>query len=297
MGMDSERVTAALRCGRHRLMLDRPRIMGILNVTPDSFSDGGEYERVEQALVHARAMVGQGADLIDIGGESTRPGAEPVALDEERRRVLPVVEALSAELEVPLSVDTMKPELMREAVASGATLLNDVNGFRAEGAREAAVAAAREQGVALCAMHMQGEPQSMQQAPRYDDVAREVGEFLCDRRDAFVRDGVPGEQLLLDPGFGFGKTLAHNVALFRALPALADLGSPLLVGVSRKSMIGALLGDRPVQERDAGSAIAALLAVQAGASVLRVHDVAGTRDALALYFALTPRSGRDPAGA
>jgi len=203
-----------------------------------------------------------------------------------------VIEALAAELEVPLSVDTMKPELMREAVAAGATLLNDVNGFRAEGAWEAAVTAAREQGVALCAMHMQGEPQSMQQAPHYDDVAREVGAFLRDRREAFAREGVPAEQLLLDPGFGFGKTLEHNLALFHALPALADLGSPLLVGVSRKSMIGALLGDRPVQERDTGSAIAALLAAQAGARVLRVHDVAGTHDALALYFALTLQAWR-----
>ncbi|WP_018138281.1 MULTISPECIES: dihydropteroate synthase [unclassified Thioalkalivibrio] len=292
MGMDTEGAPAVLRCGRHRLALDRPRIMGILNVTPDSFSDGGAHQRVEQALEHARTMVEQGADLIDIGGESTRPGAQPVALDEERRRVLPVVEALAAELDVPLSVDTMKPALMPEAVAAGATLLNDVNGFRAEGAWEAAVAAAREQGVALCAMHMQGEPQSMQQAPHYNDVAREVGAFLRDRREAFARDGVPAEQLLLDPGFGFGKTLEHNLALFHALPALAELGSPLLVGVSRKSMIGALLGDCPVQERDAGSAIAALLAAQAGARVLRVHDVAGTHDALALYSALTPQAWR-----
>ncbi|WP_018872364.1 dihydropteroate synthase [Thioalkalivibrio sp. ALJ16] len=280
-----------LQCGTHALDLSQPRIMGILNVTPDSFSDGGRYARVEAALAHAREMVAAGAEILDIGGESTRPGAEPVGLDEERRRVLPVVEALSAALDVPLSVDTMKPALMREAVAAGAGLLNDVNGFRAEGALEVAITAAREQGVALCAMHMQGAPQSMQQAPQYRDVVAEVEAFLAARAAALLEAGVPRAQILLDPGFGFGKTLEHNVALFRGLPRLAAAGLPLLVGVSRKSMIGVLLGDRPVQERDAGSAIAALLAAQAGARVLRVHDVAATRDALALYSALWADAG------
>ncbi|WP_156000799.1 dihydropteroate synthase [Thioalkalivibrio sp. ALJT] len=260
--------------------------MGILNVTPDSFSDGGRYTRVDAALARAREMVAEGAEILDIGGESTRPGAEPVGLDEERRRVLPVVEALSAAFDVPLSVDTMKPELMREAVAAGAGLLNDVNGFRAEGALDVAVEAAREQGVALCAMHMQGAPQSMQQAPQYRDVVAEVEDFLAARAATLQDAGVPRAQILLDPGFGFGKTLEHNLALFRGLPRLAGAGLPLLVGVSRKSMIGALLGDRPVQARDPGSAIAALLAVQAGARVLRVHDVGATRDALTLYSAL-----------
>lgn len=275
-----------LQCGQHALDLGRARIMGILNVTPDSFSDGGQYARVEAALARARAMVEEGAEILDIGGESTRPGAEPVSLAEERRRVLPVVEALRAELDVPISVDTMKPELMREAVAAGAGLLNDVNGFRAEGALEVATEAARERGVALCTMHMQGEPQSMQHAPHYTDVVAEVCDFLDRRVAELTRAGVPRGQLLLDPGFGFGKTLEHNVALFRGLPQLAASGLPLLVGVSRKSMIGQLLGDRPVAERGPGSAIAALLAAQAGARVLRVHDVAATHDALALYSAL-----------
>ena len=285
----------ALRCGSRVLGLARPRIMGVLNVTPDSFSDGGAHARPEQALARARAMVEEGADIIDIGGESTRPGADPVPLAEERRRVLPVIEALHAELDVVLSVDTMKPELMREAVAAGAGLLNDVNGFRADGALEAAVTAARDHGAALCAMHMQGEPQSMQQAPRYGDVVTDVGAFLAGRAQELETAGVPREQILLDPGFGFGKTLEHNVGLFRGLDRLAQLGWPLLVGVSRKSMIGALLGDRPVTERGPGSVIAALLAVQQGARIVRVHDVAATRDALALYCALSPasRAGQD----
>ncbi|WP_018948797.1 dihydropteroate synthase [Thioalkalivibrio sp. ALMg11] len=280
-----------LQCGDHALDLGQPRIMGILNVTPDSFSDGGQYAQVEDALTRARAMVAEGAAILDVGGESTRPGAAPVALEEERQRVLPVIEALRAELGVPLSVDTMKPEMMREAVAVGAGLLNDVNGFRAEGALAVAMEAAREHGVALCAMHMQGDPQSMQRAPHYDDVVDEVRAFLDQRVAELLRGGVPRGQILLDPGFGFGKTLEHNVALFRGLPRLAASGLPLLVGVSRKSMIGQLLDDRPVAGRDPGSAVAALLAVQAGARVLRVHDVSATRDALALYSALRPDGG------
>ncbi|MGM0552458.1 MAG: dihydropteroate synthase [Pseudomonadota bacterium] len=275
-----------LQCGDRRLDLTRPRLMGILNVTPDSFSDGGHYTRVDQALARARVMLSEGAELLDVGGESTRPGATRVTLDEERRRVLPVIEALRSELDVPLSVDTMKPELMREAVDAGAGLLNDVNGFRADGAREMALVAAREHGVALCAMHMQGEPQSMQQAPQYRDVVAEVGDFLRQRVAELQRAGVPRGQILIDPGFGFGKTLEHNVALFRGLPQLAWIGLPLLVGVSRKSMIGQLLGERPVAGRGPGSAVAAMLAAQAGARILRVHDVAATRDALALYLAL-----------
>ena len=284
---------AVLQCGERTLDLGQVRIMGILNVTPDSFSDGGQYARVDEALARARALVAQGADILDIGGESTRPGAEPVPLAEERRRVLPVIEALHAELAVPLSVDTMKPALMREAVATGAGLLNDVNGFRAEGALAVAVEAARERGVALCAMHMQGGPQSMQRSPHYDDVVAEVGAFLDQRVAELMAAGVPRGQILLDPGFGFGKTLEHNVTLFRGLPRLAAAGLPLLVGVSRKSMIGQLLGDRPVAERDPGSAVAALLAAQAGARVLRVHDVSATRDALALYSVLNADSDNE----
>lgn len=284
---------AVLQCGERTLGLGQARIMGVLNVTPDSFSDGGQYARVDEALARARALVAEGADILDIGGESTRPGAEPVPPAEERRRVLPVIEALHAELAVPMSVDTMKPALMREAVAAGAGLLNDVNGFRAEGALAVAVEAARERGVAVCAMHMQGEPQSMQRSPHYDDVVAEVGAFLDQRAAELMAAGVPRGQILLDPGFGFGKTLEHNVALFRGLPRLAAAGLPLLVGVSRKSMIGQLLGDRPVAERDPGSAVAALLAAQAGARVLRVHDVSATRDALALYSVLNAAGGNE----
>lgn len=284
---------AVLQCGERTLGLGQACIMGVLNVTPDSFSDGGQYARVDEALARARALVAEGADILDIGGESTRPGAEPVPPAEERRRVLPVIEALHAELAVPMSVDTMKPALMREAVAAGAGLLNDVNGFRAEGALAVAVEAARERGVAVCAMHMQGEPQSMQRSPHYDDVVAEVGAFLDQRAAELMAAGVPRGQILLDPGFGFGKTLEHNVALFRGLPRLAAAGLPLLVGVSRKSMIGQLLGDRPVAERDPGSAVAALLAAQAGARVLRVHDVSATRDALALYSVLNAAGGNE----
>lgn len=274
------------------LAFDRPRVMGILNVTPDSFSDGGAHDRVDRAVARARQMQDEGADLIDVGGESTRPGAEPVSLAEERCRVLPVLEALAAEVSLPVSVDTMKPEIMRDAVRAGAAMLNDVNAFRRPGAEEEAVAAAREHGVALCVMHMQGEPQSMQRAPHYGDVVAEVGAFLTERARGLEAAGVPPGQILLDPGFGFGKTLQHNVTLFRGLRRLARSGWPLLVGVSRKSMIGALLGDRPVAERDPGSVIAALLAVQQGARIVRVHDVAQTRDALALYYALNPDSRR-----
>ncbi|WP_051076723.1 dihydropteroate synthase [Thioalkalivibrio sp. ALgr3] len=271
------------------LPLDRPRVMGILNVTPDSFSDGGAHDRVDRAVARARQMQDEGADLIDVGGESTRPGAEPVSLAEERRRVLPVLEALGAEVSLPVSVDTMKPEIMRDAVAAGAAMLNDVNAFRRPGAEQEAVVAARERGVALCVMHMQGEPQSMQHAPHYEDVTAEVRAFLGARCSALQEAGVPPDRLVVDPGFGFGKTLEHNLELFRHLPDLVGDGRPVLVGVSRKSMIGALLGQRPVTERGSGSVVAALLAAQQGARILRVHDVAATADALAIYSALDPR--------
>ncbi|WP_029681228.1 dihydropteroate synthase [Thioalkalivibrio sp. ALR17-21] len=272
------------------LAFDRPRVMGILNVTPDSFSDGGAHDRVDRAVARARQMQDEGADLIDVGGESTRPGAEPVSLAEERRRVLPVLEALAAEVSLPVSVDTMKPEIMRDAVRAGAAMLNDVNAFRRPGAEEEAVAAAREHGVALCVMHMQGEPQSMQHAPHYGDVTAEVRAFLDARCSALQAAGVPPDRLVVDPGFGFGKTLEHNLELFRHLPDLVGDGRPVLVGVSRKSMIGALLGQRPVAERGSGSVAAALLAAQQGARILRVHDVAATADALAIYSVLDPRS-------
>jgi dihydropteroate synthase len=249
--------------------------MGILNITPDSFSDGGVFFARDKAVARARTMVEQGADIIDIGGESTRPGANAVSLQEELDRVLPVIEAIHAAVPVALSIDTSKPAVMRAAVAAGAGLINDVMALRADGALKAAA----ELGVPVCLMHMQGEPRSMQDSPRYTDVLAEVREFLAARRKACLDAGIPAQRILLDPGFGFGKTLAHNCALLRGLGGLRDLGAPLLVGLSRKSMIGKALG-RPVTERLYASLALATLAVQNGASIIRTHDVAATRDAV-----------------
>jgi len=253
--------------------------MGIVNVTEDSFSDGGRYVQAERAIEHGMRLREEGADILDIGGESTRPGAQPVPGEVELERVLKVVAGLR-DCGAALSVDTMKPEVMRAALAAGADMINDVNALRAPGAWE--VVAASDCG--LCLMHMQGEPRTMQADPRYMDVVAEVAGFLGDALDIAGRHGVADERLLVDPGFGFGKTLAHNVALFRALPELARL-APVLVGVSRKSMLGLITG-RPVGERVAASVAAALMAAQAGAAVLRVHDVAETVDALKVWQAL-----------
>ncbi|AUB84038.1 dihydropteroate synthase [Candidatus Thiodictyon syntrophicum] len=272
---------SSLDCGGRRLDLTRPRVMGILNVTPDSFSDGGRFQSRPAALERAQAMVAAGADLIDIGGESTRPGAQPVPLTEELARVIPVVAALAGSLAVPISVDTSKPEVMRAAVAAGAGLINDVCALRAPGALESAA----RLGVPVCLMHLLGEPGTMQVAPGYGDVVAEVRAFLAARVDACIRAGIPRERLLIDPGFGFGKTLAHNLALLAHLEVLTDLGVPVLVGLSRKSMVGALTGRAP-GERLAASLAAALLAVQRGALILRVHDVAETRDALLVWEAV-----------
>ena len=269
-----------LHCGKYRLALDRPLIMGVVNVTPDSFSDGGRFLQVQAAVGHARRLIDEGADLLDIGGESTRPGAAPVALDEERRRVLPVIETLAGD-GVPLSVDTQKPELMREAAAAGAALINDVNGFEAPDA----LAAVAGSDCAVCIMHKQGDPRSMQQAPQYADVVMEVDAYLRRRAAAAAQAGIASERIVIDPGFGFGKTLEHNLALLRGLKSIAAGGYPVLAGLSRKSMIGALTG-KPVAERMPGSVAAALLAVQRGAAILRVHDVAATRDALKIWQAV-----------
>ncbi len=269
-----------LHCGQYRLVLDRPLIMGVVNVTPDSFSDGGHFLQAQAAVDHARRLIEEGADLLDVGGESTRPGAAPVTLDEERRRVLPVIEALSG-AGVPLSVDTQKPELMREAVAAGATLINDVNGFEAPGA----LAAVSGSDCAICIMHRQGDARTMQQAPQYSDVVAEVDAWLRQRAAAAEQSGIVRDRIVVDPGFGFGKTLEHNLALLRGLEVIAAAGYPVLTGLSRKSMIGALTG-KPVGERMAGSVAAALLAAQRGAAILRVHDVAATRDALAVWSAV-----------
>lgn len=268
-------MTNSLHCGRFRLSFDKPLIMAILNVTPDSFSGDGLVGQRDQCLVQAELAIREGAALLDIGGESSRPGAAPVSLQEEMDRVLPIVEALS-DCGVPLSIDTVKPGLMTEAIRAGASLINDINALRAEGALEAIAAT----DVGVCVMHMQGEPRTMQASPAYDDVVAEVGAFLRAQGERLHAAGVGPERILLDPGFGFGKRFAHNQALFRALPQLAALG-PLLVGVSRKTMLGDIVG-RPAQQRVAASAAAALLAAQKGAAVLRVHDVAATKDALAV---------------
>jgi dihydropteroate synthase len=255
--------------------------MGIVNVTPNSFSDGGEFLDAGAAIAHGLKLRDDGADFVDVGGESTRPGSDPVPVDEELGRVMPVIEALVRE-GVAVCVDTMKPEVMRAAIDAGCSVVNDVNAFRAPGAIEV-VAHSR---VGVIAMHMQGTPRTMQEAPHYDDVVREVAAFLRDRARALEAAGVVSDRIALDPGFGFGKTLEHNRRLFQALPALVSMGYALLVGVSRKRMIAELTGGRAVAERLAGSVAAALLAAQNGASLLRVHDVRETVDALSVWMAL-----------
>jgi len=275
-----------LHFGAYTLDLARPRVMGILNVTPDSFSDGGRFLDREAALRQGRALVAEGADILDVGGESTRPGAATVSVQEELDRVIPVIEALAGELPVPLSIDTSKPEVIEAAVAAGASLINDVAALR----RPGALAAAGEAGVPVCLMHMQGEPGTMQQQPTYRDVVAEVRDFLAGRVAACEAAGIPRDRLLVDPGFGFGKTLAHNLALLRDLPTLHGLGVPVLVGLSRKSMIGALLDGAPVGERLYGSLAAAVLAVERGAAIVRVHDVAPTVQALRIVAAVRDRT-------
>ena len=268
-----------LECGRFRLNLDRPLVMGILNVTPDSFSDGGHYARPDLALNHAQQMIAEGADLIDVGAESTRPGAEPVEPASELRRLMPVLEAL-VPLGVPLSVDTRRPEVMRAALAMGADCINDVQALQAEGALDAV----RESNCAVCLMHMQGTPGTMQAAPNYQDVVAEVGQFLRDRLNAVRRVGLASNRLLLDPGIGFGKTLEQNLALIGRLSELAP-EIPVLIGLSRKRMVGDLTG-RPLSERLSGSVGGALAAIARGAAIVRVHDVAATVDALAVWRAV-----------
>ncbi|MFB0593665.1 dihydropteroate synthase [Aeromonas hydrophila] len=257
------------------LSLERPHVMGILNVTPDSFSDGGHFNQRERAMTHARQMVAEGATLIDIGGESTRPGAPDVSEQEELDRVIPVVERMVAELEVMISLDTSKAAVMREGCAAGAHLINDVRALLEPGALAAAAVA----DVPVCLMHMQGQPRTMQAEPHYDDLLGEVRAFFDERIAACLAAGIEREQLLLDPGYGFGKTLAHNYQLLAQQEKLLDYQLPLLVGMSRKSMIGNLLGC-PVDERLAGSLACALIGMQRGARIIRVHDVRATMDAL-----------------
>lgn len=273
-----------LQCGRYRLPLGpkaaRPLVMGILNATPDSFSDGGQFRSLELALSHAEQMIADGVDIIDIGGESTRPGIEPVPLEEELRRVMPLLYALR-DCGKPLSIDTYKPEVMREAIAAGVDMINDINGFRAPGA----LSALNGSDCALCIMHMQRDPVTMQQSPQYQDVTREVTLFLRERVQAIEEHGIDRRRLCIDPGFGFGKTLEHNLSLLRNLDHIAStVGLPVLVGLSRKSMIGALT-NKPVEKRLAGSVAGALAAVAHGAQIVRVHDVAETVDALKVWKA------------
>ena len=273
----------SLKIGRHELEFDRARIMAVLNITPDSFSDAGRLIGLDAALTHAERLLGEGADVLDIGGESTRPGAESVSVDEEIGRVVPVIEAIAARFDVPISIDTSKPAVMRAAVAAGAGLINDVNALRGEGALETAAAL----NVSVCLMHMQGEPRTMQDAPHYDDVVGEVRRFLADRLLACQMSGIDKKRIVIDPGFGFGKSQAHNLALLAQLGQFASIEAPLLVGLSRKRMIGTITG-RDMNDRAAGSAAAALLAVERGARIVRVHDVAITHDALAVYAAMRP---------
>ena len=270
-----------LPCGNRVLVFDAPKVMGILNVTPDSFSDGGRYTAVESALRHAEAMVAAGAAIIDVGGESTRPGAPAVSEAQELDRVIPVVQAIARELDVVISLDTSAPAVMREGALAGAGLINDVRSLRRPGALEAAAAT----GLAVCLMHMRGEPSTMQQAPVYADVTGEVGAFLGDQVARCQAAGIARERLILDPGYGFAKTLEHNLELFKRQTELLAFGLPLLVGVSRKSMIGAVTG-RPVEGRLMGGLALAALALTKGAQILRVHDVAETVDVVKMITAV-----------
>lgn len=274
--------TPQLDCAGRMLKLDRVRVMGIINVTPDSFSDGGAHVTPDAAVAHGLLLAGQGADILDVGGESTRPGAAAVPLQEELRRVVPVIERLARETALPISVDTSHPEVMRAAVAAGAGFINDVRALQAPDALHVAA----QLGVPVCVTHMQGEPRSMQQTPQYADVVEDVHRFLAERLFACELAGISKSRVFVDPGFGFGKTLEHNLALLRALPRLAGLGAGLVVGLSRKSMIGALTGVADAGARVVGSTAAALLAAQRGARIVRVHDVAATRQALAVWQAL-----------
>jgi dihydropteroate synthase len=272
------------QCGRYRFPMEgdkfRPLVMGVLNVTPDSFSDGGQFQSLETALSHAEQMIAEGVDIIDIGGESTRPGTPPLLLEEELRRLMPVLYALR-DCGKPLSIDTYKPEVMREVIAAGADMINDITGFRANGA----LSVVKGSDCALCIMHMQGDPTTMQIKPEYQDVTKEVTAFLRERVVAMEQEGIARNRLCIDPGFGFGKTLDHNLTLLKDIGKMQDeLELPLLAGMSRKSMIGAITG-KPVEQRLVGSVVAAVAAVAHGARIVRVHDVAETVDALKVWRA------------
>ena len=268
-----------LRCGRFSLALDKPLVMGVVNVTPDSFSDGGRFQDTGAAVSHARRLAEEGADILDIGGESTRPGAAPVSEDEEIARVKPVLEAL-VRLDKPISVDTRRPRVMKAALAAGASMINDIQALTEPYALEAVAGT----GCAVCLMHMKGEPATMQREPRYDDVVGEVKAFLKEAVRRCMFAGIGRDRIVIDPGFGFGKTVRHNLQLLRSLAAFQDLGVPVLAGLSRKSTIGHITG-RPVDQRLAGSLAMALLALHGGAKILRVHEVKETRDVIAVWQA------------
>lgn len=279
-----------LRCGRHLLDLSFPRVMGILNVTPDSFSDGGQHVALDDALRHAERMLAEGAAMIDVGGESTRPGATPVSPQEELDRVAPVVEVLVRELDALVSVDTSCPTVIREASELGAGMINDVRALEREGALLAAVGS----GLPVCLMHRQGEPQDMQQSPTYQrPIEEEVADYLARRIAECEAAGLRRNRLLVDPGFGFGKTVEHNLRLLKYMESLQSLELPLLVGMSRKSMIGKVLG-RPVEERLSGGLALAAMAVERGANILRVHDVAATVDAVNMAWAVLQEGCEPP---
>ncbi len=267
-------------CGKFQLDLSTPKVMGIVNVTPDSFSDGGRFSSTDKAIAHAHDLVAQGADILDIGGESTRPGATPVPLDEELNRVIPVIEGLAG-IGIPLSIDTYKPEVMREAIKAGVDIVNDVCALQEPQALE--IVAASDVGV--CLMHMQGRPQNMQQDPQYQDVVKEVYDFLQARLAAAEQAGIAKTRITLDPGFGFGKRTAHNLALLEGLSTLQKLGAPLLIGLSRKSVLGHVAGT-DVNERLYASLAASVIAVMKGANIVRVHDVKATVEALKVASAV-----------
>lgn len=267
-------------CGSFQFDLSRPLVMGIVNVTPDSFSDGGLHLKRDAALAYAHQLISDGADMLDIGGESTRPGARPVSVEEELDRVLPIIEGLRG-ASVPISIDTFKPEVMQAAIAAGAQMVNDINALQDAAAMNVVAAG----NVAVCLMHKQGNPQTMQQQPHYQNVVAEVSAFLRERTAAAQAAGIQRERIVVDPGFGFGKTLAHNLSLLRELKQLTELGVPVLAGLSRKSMLGALTGQE-VWQRLPASVAAALIAVQRGANIMRVHDVRATVDALKIWNAV-----------
>ena len=269
-------------CNGRILRLDRPRVMGIVNITPDSFSDGGAHFDAEAAIAHGLRLAQEGADILDIGGESTRPGSQEVPVEEELRRVVPVIEGLARNTALPISIDTSKPDVMRAAIKAGAGMLNDVYGLRREGALDAAA----ELGMPVVLMHMLGEPRAMQEAPEYDDVVGEVHRFLAERIFAAEMAGIARKNIVVDPGFGFGKTTAHNLQLLAQLRRFTELGVPVLAGLSRKKTIGELTGRDEPRERAAGSVAAHLIAAQNGAAIVRVHDVAATVDALKVWAAV-----------